>query len=364
MQICSNEIERAQDSKSWLISPFVDLSFICGGFLWLLFGLHAFALCQTENSHQLKFLENISIIGVLFVAEAHTISTFFLVGECKIDGADLRAPLNKLLPGSGQSSWLVPAVLFFLVFALSCLCLQFVVVPAVLAKIYLLLVPQHFIAQSRGIFLLYLLRVGSVCTGFRRWFLFFTTRIVMFYWISALLSHWSSSSQIFLFQKLPDWSVLPDVVPASLYLLSLGSCFLVFVLMVADFVAGRGRSAWPGSLQLISGLFLFLIPEPFLGELWLYAPAYFHGSQYLCMVYSRTRNTREFLSFVFWPLALAFSVIVFAGFPLLLQGLGLAAGAASGAAVAVVFTLAQFVHIVADARIWKLKNPSLRAALS
>ncbi len=364
MQICSNEIERAQDSKSWLISPFVDLCFICGGFLWLLFGLHAFALCQVVNLHQLKFLESISIIGVLFVAEAHTISTFFLVAQSDSARADLRAPLNRLLPCSGHASWFVPALLFLLVFALSCLCLQFVVVPAVLAKIYLLLVPQHFIAQSRGIFLLYLLRADSVCTGFRRWFLFFTTRIVMFYWISVLLSHRSSPSQVFLFQKLPDWSFLPDVVPAALYLLSLGSCLLLSVIMVADFVAGRGRASWPGSLQLISGLFLFLIPEPFLGDLWLYAPAYFHGSQYLCMVYCRTKTTREFLSFVFWPLALAFSVIVFAGFPLLLQGLGVASGSGTGAAVAVVFTLAQFVHIVADARIWKLKNPSLRAALS
>ncbi|MBI5174553.1 MAG: hypothetical protein HY986_16840 [Candidatus Melainabacteria bacterium] len=364
MQICSNEIERAQDSKSWLVSPFIDLAFICGGFLWLLFGLHAFALCQTENLHQLKFLENISIIGVLFVAEAHTISTFFLVGESDNARADIGAPLNRLLPFSGHSSWFVPALLFLLVFALSGLCLQFVVVPAVLAKIYLLLVPQHFIAKSRGIYLLYRLRADSLCAGFRRWFLFFTTRIVMFYWIAVLLSHWSSPSPVFLFQKLPDWSVLPDVVPAVLYLLSLGSCLLLSAIMVADFVAGPGRASWPGSLQLISGLFLFLIPEPFLGELWLYAPAYFHGSQYLCLVYSRTRNTREFLSFVFWPLALALSVIVFAGFPLLMQSLGLAAGAASGAAVAVVFCLAQFAHIVADARIWKLRKSAVRAALS
>lgn len=348
----------------WLISPVVDLTFICGGALWVLFGLHAVALAHCPVAFPLKVLENIANIGVLFIAEAHTLSTFFLVSDEVEAGSQSSGLCPPQLASRISAVWSVPALLFLSVLVVGYVCLQFVVVPAVLAKIYLLLVPQHFIAQSRGIFLLYCLRCQYSLSGLRRWFLFFTTRLVMFYWMSVLLSHWSSPSQVFLFQKLPDWSLLPDVVPAALYLLSLASCLLLSVVMVADFAAGPGRASWPGSLQLVSGLFLFLIPEPFLGELWLYAPAYFHGSQYLCLVYSRTRNTREFLSFVFWPLALALSVIVFAGFPLLIQGLGLAAGAASGAAVAVVFCLAQFVHIVADARIWKLRKPAVRAALS
>ena len=348
----------------WLISPVVDLTFICGGALWFLFGLHAVALAHCPVAFPLKVLENIANLGVLFIAEAHTLSTFFLVSDEVEAGSQSSGLCPPQLASRISAVWSVPAMLFLSVLVGGYVCLQFVVVPAVLAKIYLLLVPQHFIAQSRGIFLLYCLRCHYSLSGFRRWFLFFTTRLVMFYWMSVLLSHWSSPSQVFLFQKLPDWSLLPDVVPAALYLLSMGSCLLLSVVMVADFAAGRGPASWPGSLQLISGLFLFLIPEPFLGELWLYAPAYFHGSQYLCLVYSRTRNTREFLSFVFWPLALALSVIVFAGFPLLIQGLGLAAGAASGAAVAVVFCLAQFVHIVADARIWKLRKTAVRAALS
>ena len=348
----------------WLISPVVDLTFISGGALWVLFGLHAVALAHCPVAFPLKVLENIANLGVLFIAEAHTLSTFFLVSDEVEAGSQSSGSCQTLLASRISAAWSVPALLFLSVLVVGYVCLQFVVVPAVLAKIYLLLVPQHFIAQSRGIFLLYCLRCHYSLSGFRRWFLFFTTRLVMFYWMSVLLSHWSSPSQVFLFQKLPDWSFLPDLAPAFLYLLSLGSCLLLSAIMVADFAAGRGPASWPGSLQLISGLFLFLIPEPFLGELWLYAPAYFHGSQYLCLVYSRTRNTREFLSFVFWPLALALSVIVFAGFPLLIQGLGLAAGAASGAAVAVVFCLAQFVHIVADARIWKLRKPAVRAALS
>lgn len=322
--------------NTWIISPAFDCLFICGGFCWLLYGLHLFALGQTNHSQQLTLLAAVSNLGFLFVSETHTVSTIFALD--KENGAPTIR--NMLLP--------------LLLLSIGILCFLIPALPAVLLKIYLLWVPQHFLAQTRGIFLLYCLKAGLEITATKRFWLLTTTRLTMFYWMSVLLTDYKQGPTDFLMVRLPDWGILPTWVASTLMLLSFLS-ILAFTLSFLPHSLNGAKPKLPplhAIVMLITSLLLFLLPRERLDDIWLYAPAYFHGSQYLCLVYARIKDSKPFIAFTMLPLALLCAVAVFAGLPLLISKFNVPLITA----LAVVFCCIQFQHFLTDAEIWKLSR--------
>ena len=329
--------------NTWIISPAFDSLFICGGFFWILYGLHLFALGQTNHSQQLTLLTAVSNLGFLFVSETHTVSTIFALD--KKDGT------------SSVRSILIPLLLIsvgILSFFISTL-------PAVLLKVYLLWVPQHFLAQTRGIFLLYCLKADVKITAAKRFWLLTATRLTTLYWMSVLITDYKHGPTDFLMVRLPDWGILPTGVASSLLLLCFCS-ILAFTLSFLPISLNDARQELPpvhAIAMLFTSLLLFLLPRETLNDLWLYAPAYFHGSQYLCLVYARIKVSKPFIAFTMLPLALLCAVAVFAGLPFLISKFNVPLITA----LAVVFCCIQFQHFLTDAEIWKLRRTSVRNAL-
>ncbi|MFA7338166.1 MAG: hypothetical protein WC028_15370 [Candidatus Obscuribacterales bacterium] len=322
--------------NTWIISPTIDCLFVCGGLFWLLYGLHLFALGQTNHSQQLTLLAAVSNLGFLFVSETHTVSTIFALDK-ENGAATIR---NMLLP--------------LLLFSIGILCFFIPALPAVLLKIYLLWVPQHFLAQTRGIFLLYCLKAGLEITATKRFWLLTTTRLTMFYWMAVLLTDYKQGPTEFLMVRLPDWGILPTGTASTLLLLSFCS-ILAFTLSFLPIPHSGEKLKLPpvhAIAMLITSLLLFLLPRERLDDIWLYAPAYFHGSQYLCLVYARIKDSKPFIAFTMLPLALLCAVAVFAGLPLLISKFNVPLITA----LAVVFCCIQFQHFLTDAKIWKLSR--------
>ncbi len=329
--------------KTWIISPIFDCLFICGGLFWLLYGLHLFALTQTNHSQQLALLAAVSNLGFLFISETHTVSTIFVLDR-KSGAVNIR-------------NMLIPAFLL----AVGTLCFFAAALPAVLLKLYLLWVPQHFLAQTRGIFLLYCLKANVAITPTKRFWLLTTTRLTMLYWMAVLLTDYKQGPTEFLMVRLPDWGLLPTWVASALMLLSfLG--ILAFTLTFLPNSKNGTKTTLPpvhAFAMLITSLLLFLLPRARLDDIWLYAPAYFHGSQYLCLVYARIKESKPFIAFTMLPLALLCAVAVFAGLPMLISSFSVPLVTA----LAVVFCCIQFQHFITDAEIWKLSRKPVRQAL-
>lgn len=322
--------------NTWIISPTIDCLFVCGGLFWLLYGLHLFALGQTNHSQQLTLLAAVSNLGFLFVSETHTVSTIFALD--KKDGT------------STVRSTLIPLLLI----SVGILSLFISTLPAVLLKIYLLWVPQHFLAQTRGIFLLYCLKAGLEITATKRFWLLTTTRLTMFYWMAVLLTDYKQGPTEFLMVRLPDWGILPTWTASTLLLLSFCSILAFTMSFLPRSLKGAKQKLPPAHAiaMLITSLLLFLLPRERLDDIWLYAPAYFHGSQYLCLVYARIKDSKPFIAFTMLPLALLCAVAVFAGLPLLISKFNVPLITA----LAVVFCCIQFQHFLTDAKIWKLSR--------
>ncbi len=329
--------------NTWIISPVLDSLFICGGLVWLLYGLHLFALTQTNHSQQLALLAAVSNLGFLFISETHTVSTIFVLDR-KSGGVNIR-------------NMLIPAFLL----AVGSLCFFVTALPAILLKVYLLWVPQHFLAQTRGIFLLYCLKANLAITPTKRFWLLNTTRLTMLYWMAVLLTDYKQGPTEFLMIRLPDWGLLPTWVASALMLLSLFS-MLAFALSFLPSAHNGIKTELPpihALAMLITSLLLFLLPRERLDDIWLYAPAYFHGSQYLCLVYARIKESKPFIAFTMLPLALLCAVAVFAGLPMLISSFSVPLVTA----LAVVFCCIQFQHFLTDAEIWKLSRKPVRQAL-
>ncbi len=326
----------------WIISPVLDSLFICGGLVWLLYSLHLFALTQTNHSQQLALLAAVSNLGFLFISETHTVSTIFVL-ERKSGAVNIR-------------NILIPAFLL----AVGTLCCFISALPAVLLKLYLLWVPQHFLAQTRGIFLLYCLKANVAITPTKRFWLLTTTRLTMLYWMAVLLTDYKQGPTEFLMVRLPNWGVLPTGVASALMLLSFLS-ILAFTLSFLPISKNDTKTKLPPAhafAMLITSLLLFLLPRERLDDIWLYAPAYFHGSQYLCLVYARIKESKPFIAFTMMPLALLCAVAVFAGLPMLISSFSVPLVTA----LAVVFCCIQFQHFITDAEIWKLSRKPVRQA--
>lgn len=329
--------------RTWIISPTFDCLFICGGLFWLLYGLHLFALTQTNHSQQLALLAATSNLGFLFVSETHTISTIFALE--KNDGS------------LSVRSILIAVILL----TIGILCFFTAALPAILLKVYLLWVPQHFLAQTRGIFLLYCLKANVAITATKRFWLLTTTRLTMFYWMAVLLTDYRQGPTEFLMVRLPDWGVLPTWVASTLMLLSFFS-ILAFSSSFLPISNNGTKTELPPAhalAMLITSLLLFLLPRERLDDIWLYAPAYFHGSQYLCLVYARIKESKPLIAFTMLPLALLCAVAVFAGLPMLISNFSVPLVTA----LAVVFCCIQFQHFITDAEIWKLSRKHVRQAL-
>lgn len=299
----------------------------------LLYGAHILATTSGHGTHQLEFLATVQALGTLLLSQTHTISSFFLVGDLDDRG--------KMLARGGG--------LALLMLALFSLANPFM--PGVLAKLYLFIVAHHFLSQSYGIFKLYCLKADFVISAQLNKLIKVIIWLTATYWCSTLLTA-HHATQVFLLQELPEWPLLPVQFSSTLLEVLILLCTYFVARVVLDSGRGERVPPLPAVVQLSFCLVLFMVPEFIQDSIWLYAPAFFHGVQYLAVLYKRlSARSAKYAGLAIFKSALL-GAAVFLGLPYLLS----ATGVAYGAAVAVIFVVLQFQHVLVDGLAWRLSR--------
>ena len=354
------ESETAVQNYRWIINPGLDLLFCCGGIVWLLFAVHYFLIGSKSLSIPAQTLISISAIGTIFLGETHTVASFVRLYKDE----EFRARFPVL------STW---GVIGFSALALSgCLIPQ---IPPVMAKLYLLIVAQHFTKQSYGIILLYCLKRNYKMQNWDKNILAALMQATMVFAIIKQFTYHAWSGDTFLEQRIPFWGPLPEpIFFLSAYVLAI-TLAAFFIRVCYRFVARGEHFPFPAAALTVTSVLIFTLGKEMTGTIWLYVPAFFHGSQYLTVttsVYMKEqgitgalprneirspllhKNTIQYFGF----LVIA-GVALFIGLPRILEQFGFN----YAMAVCSIFTCVQFHHVLIDRAIWRLKDPAIRKLL-
>jgi hypothetical protein len=342
----------------WILHPVLDLAFGCGGIVWLLYAIHSFIISQGAVIPEL--LVSVSAIGILVFSETHTASTFLVVYR----NADVRSKFALC------TRWL----------ALACVLLAIagMTVPEltpILVKIYLLMVPHHFIAQTFGIAMLYCMKRGYKVGIWERQAISFFLGSVTWYAVLRQLTYKEWSGETFLMVQIPFWLQLPpEMCTAAEYSMLYSAIILCCMVMYRTIKTGEMLPI-PAQLTILTGVSAFVLGPIATGFFWLYVSAYYHGAQYLMVVTAQRIKesglpegmpTSKIASQLFRGPALRFlalagllSVSIYTLMPMSLSYVGIQALASA----AVIFTTVNFFHIITDGAIWKLRDSKVRAQL-
>lgn len=345
-------------ASRWILHPFLDYMLACGGLVWLLFGIHFFFFSGTDKGAAASALLTISSLGSLFLGEGHTAAT--LVRAYGKKELRQRHPILTM--------W-VPIALC-LVGAIGA------TVPAftpILVKIYLLTVPQHFMAQSYGIARLYLIKHNYQINSCEKLALQMVTQCTIAFAILRQLTYKEWSGTTLLGQPVPFWGPVPALPFQVSQVLLI--CSLTFFFGLIIYRANKiGRTfPLPALVTLLTGVAAFTMGQAATGIFWLYVSAFFHATQYLVTVIAchlsestSIRSSSERLRSLvrnspatrLLGMILLVSVFIYIGVPRILEQLG-----CNYSLVFVsIFTTINFHHVLMDRVLWKLRRKEVRQA--
>jgi len=344
----------------WILHPVLDLLFCCGGILWILFPLHYFILRNQASSLLAQVLVCTAALGTIFFSQSHTIATLVRVYNDK----ETRERFSL------YTYWLALACAGLAL--LGCLNKD---IAGVFCKIYLLIVSQHFTAQTYGLALLYCLKRNYCLNNLDKGILAAVMRSTLWFAVLRQCTYKDWSGTKFLGQDLPFWGPLPEwMVQAAAICIMLSSLALVFRI-ARRFVLDKQIFPLPAALLVVTGALIFLLGSKMTGTLWIYVPAFFHSSQYLIAstaFYLKEKGLPDGLSTHQIAYALSSeSCIRYMGF-LVIAGLALFLGIPEmlkqfgfdhTLAIASIFTTVQFHHVLTDHAIWRMREQSVRELL-
>ncbi len=347
-----------EQTGAWLLHPVIDYLLACGGLVWILFAIHFFFLSGSGKGAATALI-TLSATGALFLGEGHTAATLVRTYGRK----ELRDRLGF------YTRWLAAFLLF-----VGALGTTVPGVAPVLVKIYLLMVPHHLMAQSYGIARMYCLKHNyrlNVTEKVALQAVTFST--VLFATLKQLTyRQWSGTS--FLGQAIPFWGPLPE--PFLLFAQSLLIASMILFAAVIIHRATRTEQFFPlpALLTMITGVAAFTMGPAATGIYWLYVSAFFHATQYLLVIVTchlkecaYPSSPRQRLASLaknspatrLLGMVLLVSVFIYVGIPGILAQFGFN----YSWAVAAIFTVVNFQHILLDGVLWRLRRPELRRSL-
>lgn len=340
--------------SAYLVNPVFDLLFVCGG---LILALVATALYfgggnfTAAKEQPVTFA--IGLVGAILIGEPHSAATLFrLYGE----GQNLRR--FKFI------AFVLPIILTMLgIAALTCPPLM-----AYIASIYLVLTIHHTLAQSYGITKMYCGRASYILPRHDH----FLLKAIMWTAVTAsALQLFSPGWQRAAFHGVPVfWMPLftePMVNTARLLLLGLVA--LLLGKQAIAIVKGQQCMPLPAMATTLFSLLIFAQVRPVSELIWLFIPAFFHGSQYLSVTMALFLNQRQTSNREDRPVQLKQKIdaIAFRYVSLLLSAITLfwivpwiisRAGPSFVTCSALVLLLVSLHHFVADAYLWRLRDKS------
>ena len=176
----------------------------------------------------------------------------------------------------------------------------------------------------------------------------------------------------FLAQHIPFWGPLPEWVihTCTAVLIASAVCFIASIVYKA--VAEKQMIPLPALLMVATGVLIFVLGKSITGVFFLYAPAFYHGSQYVVLSIAyhlresgqansldRAKFGRLFLQspgLRYQGLLLLVAIAIYIGVPRLLTEFGFS----YTLAFATIFVAVNLHHFITDQAIWKLRDPEVR----
>ena len=75
--------DRAEANKGWILNPVLDYLFVCGGLMWLLYGVTFLGLSSTGADPGSVFYSSILYLSAFLITDAHGPATLVRVFESK-----------------------------------------------------------------------------------------------------------------------------------------------------------------------------------------------------------------------------------------------------------------------------------------
>jgi hypothetical protein len=337
------------------VHPVIDLLFCCGGAVWIAAWLYTWAM-QDFNPSVVQFYSLQMVLLSQLLSNPHTSATWVRIYGDRNEYSRFRFYALWLalgLLGVGALSMWVPGG------------------PASLLYLYLLWVVPHYTSQVYGIAMLYCARWDYRFSTWERYVFKYAMLFTALYSIVRKLTWKSYAASHFLGLQMPFWGPLPEWMATISFGLWAGTG-LLFLFVVADKFYREGQLLPLPVILIVASCVVFILgTSPMMGAIWLFVPAFFHGSQYLMVsgVFHFGRKRLEgapdsaklfsWEGFKYWGLLAIIGNFIYVGFPRAVSELGFDFVAAAAASFAIV----NFHHFLTDAAIWKLRDPKTREVL-
>jgi hypothetical protein len=350
----------------WIVNPVVDFLFVFGGLVWILIGINYVFLGWTippafqSGDTTGKSLMLAVLLGQHLFANAHTAATYMRIYPT--DEARNRFKFFcNVLP------LLCVPVFFWGEFAPGG--------AGTLVYIYLITVYWHYASQTFGISLIYCYKHGY---NMERWerevFRLFIQSMIAFVFV-RMMTYREFSPKNFFGVECPWWGGLPEwCFYVSLFVFVAMSGAFAFIL-VKKAIVDRKVMPLPAVLPVATVAAIGLSTGMTSALMWLYAPPFFHGSQYIAVsmaYYLKERGLPEGsppsavaklfftpLMFRYLGLIMLGGVFIYVGIPHMFESVGVPFPVTAGVCLAVF----NFHHFITDAAIWRLRDPNCRRIL-
>jgi hypothetical protein len=350
----------------WIVNPIIDFLFVFGGLIWIMLGINYLFLGWNvpkpivEGDGVTKFLMIMVLLGQHVFSDAHTAATYMRIYPTEESRRRFR---------------------FF------CLWLPLLMLPVFLygecgqggagnlVYLYLITVFWHYASQTFGISLIYCYKHNY---NMERWereiFRLFIQSMIVFVFV-RMFTYREYSPRNFFGVDCPWWGPLPEwVFFLSLCAFIALSGAFAFVLL-KKVIVDKQVMPIPAVLPVVTVAGIGLSSGMTSALMWLYAPPFFHGSQYIAVsmaYYLKERGLPEgapakAVAKLFWTapmfrylgLIVLAGVFIYVGIPHICEGLGVPFAVTAGVCLATF----NFHHFITDAAIWRLRDPKCRRIL-
>lgn len=347
----------------WILSPQIDILFACGGMTWIFWFI-------IEKLGVVRSLDNVPgaciwvswLVAVHLFANDHAFLGWHRVATSAYVKPEVRKRLGYL---AGFFCIVLIPVILNPIWATA------------LAKIYVILLVQHFAAQAYGVSMLYCIKrrytMNKVEKEILHWVFNCLTIMVT---ARALTYREFSGCEFFEGLVLPFWGPLPPLI----YQVSLGA-FIVSVLLFAGmvvykFVHQKLLFPLPALMATMTIIGLYFVTlsnhEPMVG---IIMSGFYHGSQNFVVALACHLKERglpdnvppsKISSMLLTPYTIRYcffiataGVLLFVVLPRLLTLLSVPLQIT----IAGVFALQGFHHFITEGVVWRLRNPEVRNIL-
>lgn len=346
----------------WILHPVFDAFFVCGGMLWVFFAFHYFVLGgHLSGAPAAQGLYVMVAVLTHVFADAHIVATGWRLAHA---------------PKSQESFLFYTRIWPTICLGLFAAGILHPAVTPILVKLSLFWVIQHFMAQSYGIALIYCYKRGYILSAFEKSVFHTVMNLTAAYAILRQLVYPAWGERTVVFTKVPFWGPLPEwtMVVCSGALIGAGA--LLVLLLVRKAMVQRQVMPLPAIAVALTGVLIHVWGSDLAPTVWIYAPIFYHGSQYLAISLAwdlKSKGlpegvpTSRIASVAFGPAGLRYmalvvgaGIVLYVGVPRILEEAGIATYTLG---IATAYGALNFFHFLTDRYIWRLRDPSIRERL-